>query len=68
MKSSIRMIARRVCLRKGLTITAAIIFIIGFFGIYHLSHRGPSGVSVSIDSIPRNVKVVRLNYAWGRVV
>lgn len=62
MKSSLRMITRRLCLRKGLTITAATIFIIGFFGAYHLSHRG-SGINVDIDSIPRNVKVVR--FSWG---
>jgi hypothetical protein len=58
MRSSVRMVARRLCLRKGLTISIASICIIGLLSVYHLSHRGPGEDGVRIDSPPRNVQVV----------
>lgn len=56
MKSSIRMVARRICLRKGVCLTTLCVF--GFFTVYHFSHTGYED-GVQVDTNPRNVKVVR---------
>lgn len=52
------MVARRVCLRKGLSITVAVLCMIGLFSVYHFHFNYEE--DVQMDSSPRNVQVVRL--------
>lgn len=56
MKSCVRLLIRRICLRKGLSSVILIVYIVGFLGAYHYLHH--TGEPQLEDAVPRNVKVV----------
>ena len=57
MKSCIRMLIRRICLKKGLFSGILLLYIIGFLCVYHFIHR-TNVQNLQVDSGPRNVKTV----------